>query len=380
MHRTSNAALNKLLLLCPFIGILTLLLLPSGRATATALTQSCGKWSITASPSPGSMDELYGIVAISPQDAWAVGRYLNAQGVSQTLIQHWNDKQWSVVSSPSPGSSGNFLEGIAAISSTDIWAVGGTSSSTLIEHWNGTSWNVIPSPSAGDLLGVSALSSTDVWAVGANAGQTLIEQWNGAQWGIVKSPNPGAYGNGLNSVVALSPTDVWAVGDSYTTQFGYQALIEQWNGTRWRAVNSPSLGSYPYELRAIAAVAANDIWAVGSRTAAPGDISLTLTEHWNGTTWNVVSSPSPTGDDYLLGVAAVSTSDVWAVGDYSPDGQNLVVQWNGTSWNVVPSPYPSGTGSSLSAISADSTGDVWAVGFDINNQNFAYHTLIEHYC
>jgi hypothetical protein len=82
----------------------------------------------------------------------------------------------------------------------------------------------------------------------------------------------------------------------------------------------------------------------------------------------------------LLGIAAVSTSDVWAVGDYSPAGQNLVVQWNGTGWNVVPSPYPQGTVSGLSAISADSADDIWAVGSDINNQNFAYHTLIEHYC
>jgi hypothetical protein len=96
--------------------------------------------------------------------------------------------------------------------------------------------------------------------------------------------------------------------------------------------------------------------------------------------WSVIPSPSPTGDDILLGVAAISTSDVWAVGDYSDGGNNhLVVQWNGTSWNVVPTPFRHGTVSTLAAVSADSAGDIWAAGLDINN-HFVYHTLIEHNC
>ncbi len=31
---------------------------------------------------------------------------------------------WSVVTSPSPGSTGNVLQGVAAVSASDIWAVG----------------------------------------------------------------------------------------------------------------------------------------------------------------------------------------------------------------------------------------------------------------
>lgn len=365
--------------------LLALLLLPSGGATARALALSCGQWSIVPSPSPGTMAGLSDIVAIFPQDVWAVGGYVGTQGYNQALIEHWNGNRWIDVPSPNPGPARSFLQGVAAVSSTDVWAVGGTDApnwadpGTLIEHWNGTSWSVLPS-TTGLLYGVSVLSSNNVWTVGLNSGKTLVEQWNGTQWNIIPSPNPGAFGNRLASVTALSPTDIWAVGDYAATKFGDQSLVEHWNGKQWRVVKSPVLGQFPYELRAISAVAANDIWAVGTYTTPPGDISLTLTEHWNGKMWSVVPSPSPTGDDILLGVAAISTSDVWAVGDYSVGGHHLVIQWNGTSWNVVPSPHRSNTVSSLGAVSADSVGNMWTAGVDINKSKFTYRTLIEHDC
>ncbi len=49
------------------------------------------------------------------------------------------------------------LAGVAAVSSKDIWAVGGHYDSSsgqilsLIENWNGTSWSVVPSPNAGSV-------------------------------------------------------------------------------------------------------------------------------------------------------------------------------------------------------------------------------------
>src|SRR5262249_40913237 len=60
---------------------------------------------------------------------------------------------WTVVPTPSPGSVSNILNGVAATSSTNAWAVGGhadrTTGRTLIEHWNGTAWTQVPSPSPG---------------------------------------------------------------------------------------------------------------------------------------------------------------------------------------------------------------------------------------
>ena len=47
--------------------------------------------------------------------------------------------------SPNPGNLDNQLAGVRALSATDIWAVGtstssGTGIGTLALHWNGTTW------------------------------------------------------------------------------------------------------------------------------------------------------------------------------------------------------------------------------------------------
>jgi len=56
----------------------------------------------------------------------------------------------SVVSSPNGGPAHNYLNAVAAISSSDIWAVGSQTffgqTGILIEHWNGTAWSVVTSP------------------------------------------------------------------------------------------------------------------------------------------------------------------------------------------------------------------------------------------
>ena len=83
--------------------------------------------------------------------------------------------------------------------------------------------------------------------------------------------------------------------------------------------------------------------------------------------WKVVPTPNvPTMNTTLNGVSANSSSDVWAVG-YSWDNttntsQTLTEHWNGTQWSIVPSPNPDPTTNRLNAVFALSTTNVWAVG------------------
>ena len=83
--------------------------------------------------------------------------------------------------------------------------------------------------------------------------------------------------------------------------------------------------------------------------------------------WTVVQSPNPlAGGNQLNGVASVSATDIWAVGFFEPSPnffQTLTLHWDGTSWSVVSSPNPSGSQDFFDAASADpSSGQAWAVG------------------
>jgi hypothetical protein len=166
------------------------------------------------------------------------------------------------------------------------------------------------------LSGIAAVAPADLWAVGSGGASgsaslsTLVEHWNGTAWSIVPSPNANRL-NFLRGVAAVASNNVWAVGDSVKDPFDgasvYRTLIEHWNGTSWTVVPSPNIGAGNNSLAAIAARAANDVWAVGYYDDITGSIPLrrTFTMHWNGAAWSVVASANPgTGDNWLTAVVA----------------------------------------------------------------------------
>ena len=58
-------------------------------------------WSVVASPNPSAVDnELFGVSASSPSDAWAVGYERTDEGIDTTLAMRWDGTSWSTVPSP----------------------------------------------------------------------------------------------------------------------------------------------------------------------------------------------------------------------------------------------------------------------------------------
>src|SRR5437773_9507602 len=125
-----------------------------GLAALCLHSASAASWQIIASPNgPRQVNELHGVSALAEDDVWAVGvSYNTERTLGSTLIEHWNGSRWSVVSSPNPSSFVNKLNAVAAVSSTDVSAVGTAptpANTVLILHWNGVAWSVVPNPTTG---------------------------------------------------------------------------------------------------------------------------------------------------------------------------------------------------------------------------------------
>jgi hypothetical protein len=137
-------------------------------------------WSVVPSP---QFNQLYSVSAVSSNDVWAVG----STGVYQVIL-HWNGSAWSEVPSPDMGGDEIYLNDVVAISSKDAWAVGYFLSfpfndyMPLIFHWDGTQWSVVESEPSGTspnfLNAVAAVSATDVWATGYNYNGPLILRYS----------------------------------------------------------------------------------------------------------------------------------------------------------------------------------------------------------
>jgi hypothetical protein len=313
----------------------------------------------TAFPAPmikgDNTSDLAGVVDISPTLAWAGGTVGIGEGNPGQVIEQWNGMEWSVYLGPkfAPGDQPS-IKAMAATSANDIWAIGSLLGDDeqqlffLFEHWNGTSWTATTAIS-GDafLFGASADAPNDAWAVGFNGAEnddsrTLALHYNGTNWKSVFTPSIGRGANQLNGVLALAPNDVWAVGFSTSMappkEVPTATLIEHFDGTSWSIVPSPNVGpSSIYQSNRLFGLAANsstDMWAFGSYFAADGSgQQLTLLEHWDGTSWTIEPSPNPTKksvdfvSDLLFAGVVPSPGNVWIFGaeDEAPYDATLAI-------------------------------------------------------
>lgn len=236
-----------------------------------------------------------------------------------------------------------------------------------------------PSSTANFLTGVSAVSARNAWAVGyyhsdrTGAEMPLILHWNGRRWARTRGvPSPGRTFNFLYAVSATSASNAWAVGRFVSRSGADDSLILHWNGRRWsRTGGVPSPSSTSNSLYGVAAVSATTAWAVGQyRNDSTGQLQ-TLILRWNGRRWKHVRSPNPSpgpqDGNILNGVAAISRSSAWAVGYYftsTSTTKTLILHWNGKQWARPPggSPSPSRLGNFLYGVTAVSPGRAWAVG------------------
>ena len=152
------------------------------------------------------------------------------------------------------------------------------------------------------------------------------------------SPSPPGVSSWLTGIAAVAADDAWAVGYTQTAT-ATRTLIEHWDGTAWTVVPSPNPGSSLNLLDAVSAAGPAALWAVGA-TADTGSPEQALTLHWGGTTWTVV--PSPTTGGTIVALSAVSArapSDVWAAGSYQvgPHAGTVTEHWDGSAWAVVAS-------------------------------------------
>jgi hypothetical protein len=305
------------------------------------------------------------IAVVSPTDVWGIGG-----DIDHAEVLHWDGARWTRMSHRDP--PGASFAGIDARSADDVWVVGTkfgaeyapntVGNDTLIEHWNGTRWSVLPSPNAtrrGNWLnGVAALSTSNVWATGysedATGGpKTMTLHWDGAAWAIVPSPNSGSAGSVLWGAGTDGASGVWAFGHSWDdSNAQLEALYMRWNGKAWQIVPPPRGRASHLTPGALDGSASNDVWAVGSD--ATGSF---LIARWDGSIWRAVKAELPSGIEdanlALHDVVAPSADEAWAVGGYqltSRAGTLHLVEyhpvlehWDGSQWRLVQLPVIAGS-------------------------------------
>jgi hypothetical protein len=312
---------------------------------------------------PKISGQLNGVAAISHRNVWAVG---GSRGPAP-LVMHWNGRGWHIASVAFPGDYAR-LSSISALSRSNVWAVGESVTSghprPLVAHWNGSSWRLwVPSDVQQDtwFQGVYAASPTDVSAVGTDDSSLsfggLVGHWNGHRWALETVAAARGY---LWSVTKTQDLGVLAVDRNSGSVFEKM-------GGGWSQLSSPTECSYCW-LADIAHTPSGQVWGVGGGGFVNGQTAA-VAEHWAPSGWQAFG----VGTTYmhiLQGLAPVSDTNVWAVGYREAphnghyNDRTLIAHWNGTSWADLGGPNLGTGNDTLSAVAAvpGTAHELWAVG------------------
>ena len=248
---------------------------------------------------------------------------------------------------------------------------------------------LIPSPitpTGGAFSSIGGMSTSDVWAVGTSGvtGQTLTEHDTGSAFVLIPSPNYPGYPSALTSVAEVAPNDVWAVGS--WSGYDVHELIEHWNGSSWRVLTA-YVQTY-WDLQSVSAVPndAASVFAVGYTVQHlcrnPLGCTIPISAHWVASKgWQVESVPIPQRAPYgaLYATASVAGGTAYAVGEHGvyANPQQLIEHWTGKKWSIFAPPEPErGT---LTAVAALSDNDVWVGGFKYSTYPNVGARFVEHW-
>jgi hypothetical protein len=355
-------------------GVIAFTVPPVGAAT--------GGWRTVPGPAvaAGASANLTALAMARPSLGWASGFTMaNANAPFEPLLAAWNGQRWRTVRLSLGQIAGGRLDGLAAASATDAWAVGSVSpdsdsSRPLFLHWNGRRWArvaaaAVPGFGYSELLGVAVRSATDAWAVGEAQSATkpavrpVIEHWNGRRWRPMANPPVPAMA-ALSGVTVAADGEAWAVGTPFLDTG--RGVILHWTGHAWVTASTPKTGGSVL-MSGVAAAGPGDVWAVGTASAHGGPY-LPYALHWNGRRWAAVAVPRPGEGHESWGfesVTSIGHGDLVAVGSAGSAtvGRALYGMWNGRRWSLRTGPHIT----QLNAVSFDGRKASWAVGSEITS-------------
>ncbi len=354
--------------LSPFVVVVTLVV-------GSVLLVGSG---VASAHSGDSEFTMTGVVCTARSSCLAVGDYADSTGASRPLSERWNGSSWQVLSIRGPAYSG--LNSLSCPAVSNCVAVGFSRYGTLSEEWNGTTWTktVTPGPAGSidaNLSSVSCVAVNSCMAAGyylngASTWLTLTESWDGSTWSLVPSPDPsGVAGSELSGVSCAGPSSCVAVGYSFDSSGNSFTLAEIWDGTTWNLVTSPNAASGSEDvLNAVSCVSSSQCTAVGEY-AALNESMPPLVEVWDGTEWSLVAGVA--GNGQLASIDCTGVSTCMAVGSYADDEV-------AGAWTPASIAKPAGTyGPVLSGVSCHSASHCLAVGFSTGKASDTTYNLSE---
>jgi len=261
-----------------------------------------------------TLKRLSVLVAVGAVSASGLSAVASAAQVGQAKLQ---PKPATMAGGQLP--TGPILSGVWCSGPSQCLAVGTDLENNPISVvWNGWLWSYVTTPARGhSLTALGCASWTRCMAVGPLG---VIDQWNGTSWRA--SPTP--YSADLLSIVCPAKRLCVAVGKTTFTSKATGAIV--WNGQSWRAQALPRpKGAVNGQFLSLACPTAKYCIAVGVYHTAAGHV-VPMAVSWNGARWRPIAAPPRRA----FAIGCLAPGNCVALAD-----NPLTLVWNGRSWRQV---------------------------------------------
>ncbi|WP_248958081.1 hypothetical protein [Sphaerisporangium perillae] len=186
---------------------------------------------------------------------------------------------------------------------------------------------------------VKRFARDDIWTFSTSGGGLEVTRWDGTRRRRMTPPLPDALL--IEDITGTGSDDIWISGSDVRLgapgdRTGPDGILAHWNGRVWERVPATA------NVIDVASVARNDVWALFDGKIMHGD----------GHTWTPASVPEvpmpgslhgEAPESLLSDIIALAANDVWAVGTVTTSfccdnwihHREVVMHWDGHAWNLL---------------------------------------------
>ena len=349
---------------------------PSAAVIATHSSPTPAATSTLLLPTPiPILDVVIDNLAIGPQGQLYAGGYGNGgQQLPQAQLAQWDGEKWIALDSGfQPETDALVVDNVGQFYA-EFFTDSQQGLSNAIMRWDGARWEDISGNfgTVVDVLKAGRLSNNiPVVALAVDGEDNLyaagsfyypstdhtdefpmgyVAEWNKETWTVL--------GDGFDRVnvfaLAASPTgEVFVSGEQPLTPEGNSSFIAQWDGEKWRQINSSKLNI----TLSIASDKSGGLYA-GTQWSVPGQAIA----YWDGTNWITITDQLEGEAPAVFDMAVDANGHLYIGGSFESVSGNParnIAYWDGTLWHAL----GDGVNRQVDALAFDPGGKLYAVGF-----------------
>jgi hypothetical protein len=338
---------------------------------------------------PSTQGMIADISMVSPNEGWALGQTLKANGVThdshEVTFYHYLNGTWTPTSVQisedlSTGGVSGFNGTISMDSTTDGWAVAANFNQvSAVLHYSKGVWKEV---STGYIAALHAFSPHSVWAIsGSQLSEATILHYDGTSW-IPQQITGLPSGENANPMMLSMQSDEqgWALAEIANSDYSSvkYVVLQDAQGT-WTVHSTINLDEST-NLTSLAMLSATEGWAIGEQIVADSHGNTThvptrqILFHYTNGAWHSATLPdSSAGYTIAQRIIMRTPTDGWIIGEEqnaylgatTDNFQQHTRLWHydGHKWQSVAFPKLGFAVDAITGLAFTSSGTVWASGY-----------------